>query len=100
MRLGIVGSEQKKFTETTEAVARQIIKHLISITFADTVVSGACHLGGIDIFAREEALKLKLKLLEFPPKKLNWEQGYKPRNIEIAENSDEVYCITLTELPD
>ena len=39
-------------------------------------------------------------MLEFSHKKHNWEDGYKPRNIEIAENSDEIYCITLTQLPE
>lgn len=97
MRVGIVGSEAAKFTTRTEFAARAIIRHLIR--GADLVVSGKCHLGGIDVWAIEEAIKLKIATQEFPAMKRSWEGGYKERNLQIAEGSDVVYCLTLQRLP-
>jgi len=96
MKIGIVGSEAAKFTAETEALARVAIRSLLSP--GDVVVSGAYHLGGIDIWAAEEAKKLGLEFVEYPPARRNWE-GYKARNILIARNSDKTVCITVRELP-
>lgn len=101
--LGIVGSEAAKFTPHTEQLAREKIHDLIvrAMNFADRVVvcSGKCHLGGIDIWAVEEAHALGLTTVEHPPKVMSWERGYKPRNMQIAKDSNEVVCITVKELP-
>jgi len=96
INIGIVGSEAAKFTSETEKIARDSIKTLIDRH--DRVVSGGCHLGGIDIWAREEATKQGIPFIEFLPKTRNWE-GYKKRNIQIAETSNVVVCITVKELP-
>jgi hypothetical protein len=96
MKLGIVGSEAAKFTPATEKKARELIR-----TWAkkyDEIISGGCHLGGIDIWAKEEANNLDIPFKEFLPKTRNWE-GYKARNIQIAENSHVVICITVRTLP-
>lgn len=95
--IGIVGSEAIKFTAQTEATARQHIRALLEGRQA--VVSGACHLGGIDAWAAEEGRKMGLEVIEFAPQSLQWSGGYKERNIQIAERSDAVYCITVKELP-
>lgn len=97
MRIGIVGSEASKFTEITRNGAWQHIELLLDE--ATEVVSGGCHLGGIDAWAAEIGKDLGLKVTEFLPKSLRWSGGYKERNMLIAENSDEVWCITLKELP-
>lgn len=97
--LGIVGSEGRKFTPYTEQLARTAIRNLITDPFVCLVISGGCHLGGIDIWAVEEARKLKVPYIEHKPRSLSWETGYKPRNILIAEDSDKVACITLANLP-
>lgn len=97
MKIGIVGSEQAKFTPITETAARTIICDLIH--GFDAVISGECHLGGVDIYAKEEALAHGMPFKGFPPKKLQWEGGYKQRNLEIAKNSDTVVCITIEQLP-
>lgn len=99
MNLGIVGSEQAKFTSRTEGLARATIRILIERYQPTFVVSGKCHLGGIDVYAVEEAKHLKVPFVEFPPKTLEWSAGYKPRNILIAQNSDHVVCITVRSLP-
>lgn len=99
MIIGIVGSEAKKFTPETESMARTIITAILSMPGVTGMSSGHCHLGGVDIFAEEQAAKLELPQYIFPPKTLQWEGGYKQRNIEIAKKSDEVYCITVDKLP-
>lgn len=98
MILGIVGSEAAKFTPETEMKARAVIARLIEEYHADTVVSGACHLGGIDVWAIQEAVGVGCKTRECPPAFRNW-QSFKRRNIEIAERSDRIVCITVANLP-
>lgn len=97
MIVGIVGSEGAKFTRDTELLARQKIDELLRD--ASCVVSGACHLGGIDRWAIEQAQHAKLPWIEYPPATKQWTGGYKERNIQIAEASDLVVCITVKELP-
>ena len=64
-KIGIVGHEAKKFNAETEAKAREIIRSLL--TSEDTLISGGCHLGGIDIWAEEYADKMNLKKQIFLP---------------------------------
>ena len=107
MRIGIVGSEGAKFTPETEAKARAEIRNKIAIIGAIQVghpwiVSGGCHLGGIDIWAVEEARAMGVpenQIIEYKPKILSWEGGYKQRNLLIAHNSDFVVCITVKNFP-
>lgn len=104
MKLGIVGSEAKKFTPYTQEAARRIIRSLIQQTGADLVISGHSPLGGIDWWAVEEANALGIATREHLPKVNQWESigdrdGFKARNLRIAEDSDMVVCITLKELP-
>jgi len=101
MILGIVGPEQAKFTEETEANARLAIRDLICDCYDPSlVVSGGCHLGGVDKFAVEEAQRMGVPYREYLPKDLSWSAGYKPRNLEIARASDVVVCITVRTLPE
>lgn len=97
MRIGIVGSEAAKFTPSTEFMARELIKTLLKN--ATRVVSGGCHLGGIDAWAAEEARAAGIPVTEYLPKVRAWEGGYKQRNMQIAEDSDLCVCITVKELP-
>ena len=97
-RIGIVGHEAKKFTPETEAKAREIICSLLHSN--DILVSGGCHLGGIDIWAEEEADKMGLAKQIFLPAINKWEGGYKQRNLKIAYNSDIVHCIVVAEYPE
>lgn len=99
--LGIVGSEGAKFTPETELKARKLIRLLIKdLGPLDAVCSGACHLGGVDVFAVEEARKFDIDTIEYPPKVHRWEGGYKQRNLQIAQMSDEVICIVPLYLPE
>ena len=98
MKLGIVGHEAAKFTPTTEAVARSIIRTILAHP-DDVCVSGECHLGGVDIWAKEEARSLGRGYIPFPPKTHNWADGYKPRNLYIAGESDVVHVIVVHAYP-
>ena len=97
MNVGIVGHEAAKFTRHTEERARSIIRSILRP--GDVVISGHCHLGGVDIWAEEEAASLGLQTLIFPPKRHSWFEGYRPRNILIAQHSDIVHCIVVAVLP-
>lgn len=97
MRVGIVGHEAKKFTPETEEKAREIIRSLLLP--GDILVSGGCHLGGIDIWAEEEADKLGLGKMIFLPKTQSWEGGYRERNLMIASESHIVHVIVVAEYP-
>lgn len=111
MKVGIVGSEGAKFTPLGEARAKRAILEILRPSEAPTqlvnipdkathVVSGHCHLGGIDIWAEEVGAKLGLSLEIYPPKTLKWEGGYKQRNLQIAQASDIVYCIGIDKFPE
>lgn len=98
MRIGIVGAEGAKFTPKGKTKAIASIFYLLQP--GDTVVSGHCHLGGIDIWAEEVAALMNLATDIYPPKSLSWAEGYKPRNMQIAEHSDLVVCIAVDVLPE
>lgn len=99
MMLGIVGSEAAKFTPETEATARRLIADLCELHGATGIVSGGCHLGGIDAWAAEYAMANNLFLLEHLPVSRSWANGYKPRNLLIARDCKKCFCITVRELP-
>jgi hypothetical protein len=94
--IGIVGPEANKFTPETEEKARKLIRLYLKLN--SRVVSGGCHLGGIDIWAKEEAQKLNKPFEEHLPVTHDWNE-YKRRNKLIAKDSDMVICITLKDLP-
>ena len=103
MKLGIVGHESAKFTKETEQQARDHINRLLDLYSPSHVVSGGCHLGGIDIWAIEEAKKYGISeenCIEYRPATLRWSGGYKERNIQIARESDRVVCIVVKRLPE
>lgn len=101
LHIGIVGNEAAKFTPETEAKAKALIMDLLFLAQADevTLVSGRCHLGGIDVWAEEIADRLAFPKEIYPPRVHNWSQGYKPRNIKIAQASDIVHNIVVAEYP-
>lgn len=97
MVIGIVGAEAAKFTLTGERQARELIRACLS--GCTLVVSGECHLGGIDLWAMGEAHDLGIPSRGFPLATYSWETGYKPCNIQIAKAADYVVCITVSRLP-
>jgi len=110
MNIGIVGHEAAKFTPDTEKAAKTIISHIVrdaivaSATSGNVhdpvIVSGGCHLGGVDIWAEEYADHHGLTKIIHKPKTLSWSTGFMPRNIKIAEDSDIVHVIVVKSLPE
>jgi hypothetical protein len=98
VKLGIVGCAQDKFTPRTEYKARGIIFELIAEYDPEVVVSGHCHLGGVDIYAEEIGALCGRKLEIHEPKTKRWHDGYKPRNLLIAK-ADVVACIVVADYP-
>lgn len=98
-RIGIVGSEEIKFTSKGRANAELLIVDILAQHGVAEVVSGKCHLGGIDIWAAEFGAAMGLQVTEYAPKANSW-WAYKERNLQIASRSDIVYCITVDRLPD
>lgn len=100
MNIGIVGHEAAKFTLKTKGVAMLLILDIITDLRAETdsVVSGHCHLGGVDIWAEEIAAKVGIPAMIFDPYALEWKY-YRQRNIEIAKASDILHVIVVRELP-
>lgn len=96
-KIGIVGHADDKFTPHTEAIAQAIIAHVLHKD--DTLVSGGCHLGGIDIFAEKYADAHGIPKIIHYPKKNQWSGGYRERNLKIARDSDEVHVIVVSEYP-
>jgi hypothetical protein len=97
MNIGIVGAEGAKFTPLGEQRAKEIIYSLLPP--GSVMVSGHCHLGGIDIWAEEAARSLGLGMKIHEPKRLIWDGGFKQRNLLIASDSDIVHCIAVDRLP-
>lgn len=100
MTIGIVGSEAAKFSPETEEAAKEMIRAIILHDKPEMVISGACHLGGIDIWAIQIAKEMGVRFHEFPAHWHTWTYGYKPRNIKIAKASDKIYCLTIKQLPE
>ena len=97
--IGIVGVEAAKLTPKTEQQARFLITKLLTQPGVTGYSSGHCHLGGVDILTEEIGESLGLEPFIYPPMSRNWIGGYKDRNTQIASVSNEVHCITVSELP-
>ncbi len=98
MRIGIVGHAADKFTPETEAKARRVIRDLLGRPGV-VLVSGRCPMGGIDVWAEEEAAVLKRLKIIHPPKHHSWSRGFRPRNIAIAEDCTELHNIVVGKYP-
>ena len=102
MRIGLVGNGSDKFTEQGERLARALIRELLA--GAEVMVSGHSPVGGIDIWAEEEALALGIALDLKIPEVNQWnppgQYGYKARNLDIARGSDVVHVILADVYPE
>jgi len=102
--IGIVGNEAAKFTPHGERQARALIRELLRPENA-VLVSGGCHLGGVDIWAEEEYAALRA--VEYRPDPIihlprvrEWKKGYQPRNLAIARDSAVVHNISIARYAD
>lgn len=101
VKLGIVGHEAKKFSDETRKQAIEVIEAEILRIGPERVISGRCHLGGVDIWAVEAAARLGYPYTEYPPKVLRWSApgGFKDRNLKIAYEADLVLVVVVAQLP-
>jgi hypothetical protein len=99
MIVGIVGNEEAKFTPLGEDRANAVIVELLERPGVTEVVSGGCHLGGIDKWAIQIGEALGLVTTEFLPEQRTWE-FFKKRNLQIVDRSNEVHCIVVDQLPE
>lgn len=101
MKLGIVGHAAEKFTQETEQQAREAIRAALVRHAVTVVVSGRSPMGGVDIWAEEEAAAADIATLIFEPKRRSWGApgGFKERNLQIAHNSDRVLVVVVRKLP-
>jgi hypothetical protein len=103
--IGIVGHGKSKFTPRSEITAKRLIRKILSdnktLHKDITMCSGHSPVGGIDIWAEEIAIEMNIPIDIKSPKTLTWNgnYGYKARNIDIAETSDEVHCILVDKYP-
>lgn len=97
--LGIVGHAENKFTPETILSAKSAIHSLISKYHPARIISGGCHLGGIDSYAEEIANSLSIPFIAYLPKTLSWSDGYRPRNLLIANYSTLLACIVVRDYP-
>ncbi len=101
--VGVIGNAADKFTAATERKAKALIRGILTFSEIDpTLVSGHCHLGGIDIWAEEMADGLGLPKIIHVPTTLQWDPpgyGYKARNLDIARSSDQVHVIVAESHP-
>ena len=95
--LGIVGHEAAKFTPEQIPLVKFEIEMAIVGDNPEAVCSGECHLGGVDIWAREVAEKMGVPFIPYPPATRNW-TGYRARNLQIAA-ADKVICVVVKALP-
>jgi len=108
MKVGIVGPEERKWTYASAEKAIIKIRNICIAEYLNdpfiTIVSGHCPKGGVDIWAEEMARKLGIVTAIYPPvctkpsthnNKLYhwWNYHFKPRNMQIAEASDILYCL-------
>lgn len=98
-RVAVVGHAADKFTPETEARAREVIRGLL--TGAELMVSGGCHLGGVDIFAEEAAAETGVPTLVHAPTSFRWSGrgGYRERNLTIARDCTEAHCVVVRDYP-
>lgn len=99
MKIGIVGNAADKFTPKTRRWARHAIRDVIKEYSPTHVISGGCHLGGVDDWAVEIAEKLGVETIIHQPKTRSWTGGYRPRNLRIAADSDIVVCVVAAKYP-
>jgi len=88
--IAIVGSS--KLTENEERDVRQTVSYILDrFTNNIEIISGGAN--GVDSIAVEIAKSRGLRTQEYLPSSNDW-VGYSLRNIQIAKECDELFCIT------
>lgn len=101
VKVGIIGSGQDKFTPPQVEQVRDLIRRLLLSIPGAVVVSGHSPVGGVDIWAEAIGNELGFPLDLKVPRQHSWggEYGYRARNLDIAQSSDEVHVIVAESYP-
>ena len=93
MKIAIVGTTIP-LTENEERDMRQYISLVLKKydTNKDVIISGGAK--GVDTMCIEIAKGLGFQTIVYPPEGEEW-KFYKKRNLEIAQNCDELYCFSV-----
>lgn len=95
MILAIVGSVLLDEGEQTK-VAEGLMELAIHKTFPDKIISGGAD--GIDTVAERVATWLQIPFKKYLPENKRWEpNGFKARNIRIAEECTHMLCIRTSQ---
>lgn len=101
--VAFVGADSSKWDQRTETVVRLKIRNIMRYYMsaypnAFIPISGHSPKGGVDIWAEEIAKELGLEMKIFAPNVFAWEvkekNGYKKRNIMIAEECDVLFVFS------
>lgn len=93
MKIAIVGTSKLLYPEENERVKINIDHIINSYPREDTIIiSGGAW--GIDTMAIHRSHQLSYNTQVFYPLENTWPE-YRKRNIQIAEQCDELYCITI-----
>ena len=93
VNIAIVGAEGKKWTGYDITAVKARIESVLGSS--SVLISGRCPYGGVDIWAEEYAHKEGIQMRIFPPQNNWWEpDGYRSRNILIAQNCDIMYVFS------
>lgn len=92
VKIAFVGSSEKWWMPYQRQEAIEFILKVLRSYPKVEIVSGGCPYGGVDIWTESIGYALGIPVTIFNPKMRNWD-GYKNRNIKIAEYCDILYCI-------
>lgn len=97
--VGIVGAEEAKFSPKAEERARALIRDIL-LPPGRVLVSGGCHLGGVDIWAEEEYAKVqhvddRPRPIIHLPREHSWTKGYQPRNRLIVRDAAVLHNVVV-----
>ena len=103
-KIAIIGHGAEKFPtlQSERAVQQLITELLVACVPGSILVSGHSPMGGVDIWAEEIAQSLDMMTEIKAPKDMAWNgpYGFKARNLDIVDVSDELHVIVAKEYPE
>ena len=93
MKVAIVGTTAKLTKDEQLVMKREIALVLKKYPTDTIIISGGAK--GVDAMALEVAKDIGFKTQEYKSEKEQWEY-YKKRNLQIANDCDELYCFSVS----
>jgi len=93
MKVAIVGTSHE-MTENEERDVQQFVASILNdYNQKHLIISGGAK--GVDSIAIEVARSMGFPTQTYHPTSEKWEGGYKERNMQIAIDCDELFCISI-----